>query len=672
MLERRDDIDGLRAIAVVSVVIFHAFPETKFGGFIGVDVFFVISGYLITGIIYRALLEGNFSFQDFYSRRIRRIFPALAIVLIGSMAIAWFILFSFEARTFAKEVLAGVSFLSNFLYWSQASYFDVSADQKPLLHLWSLAIEEQYYLLAPALLWVSFRLRLNLITLTCICILASFTVGIHLTKTNPTAAFYAPWSRAWELYAGSLLALLTVRPPAALAKLEKPISTFLDRLIFSGQPVYATSHLRVAASVAGAACIIIGFIVVRPGHSFPGWFALLPVMGTLCLIFAGPQTWLNRKILSHPVMVGIGLISYPLYLWHWPLLSFAQIGSVDPVSATTRAALVALSIVLAAATYLLVERPFRFRLSPRPAVAILVAAMILAAGTAGSVLQFNYPSRFKEREAYLSYFEDAIWLAKTRADERATIAQNQCNFYQWDTKWPSNNARASIDPSCYTKRSERSVLLWGDSTAAHLLPGLQASLPSNITPLLIHSSGCRPRPLVPQNIHLDHCEYQNAFTISFVEREKPDIVVMASNNSFDIAFVREISERFRRFGVKHVIVVGNLPHWKPYLHKLIARGYWDHTGDRIKGHQDMEIKALDDAFISALRKDEPFQFIDLSKAFCNDAGCLTYLNGNRMDGLVTMDTVHLRPFASEYVAKNLLAPAIMAKFKGNNNQPASD
>ena len=207
----RPDIDGLRAFAVLSVVAYHAFPETVKGGFIGVDVFFVISGYLIGGIILRDLERGSFSFWNFYSRRIRRIFPALIVVLAGALSFGWFALLPDEYKALGKHVLGGSTFVSNFVLWREAGYFDVEAKAKPLLHLWSLGIEEQFYIFFPLLLWFCFRKKLRISFLIPVLLFVSFCFNIYLHNSDRTADFYSPLTRVWELFAGVVCAMLATR-----------------------------------------------------------------------------------------------------------------------------------------------------------------------------------------------------------------------------------------------------------------------------------------------------------------------------------------------------------------------------------------------------------------------------------------------------------------------------
>ena len=204
----RPDIDGMRAIAVASVVIFHAFPELLPGGFIGVDIFFVISGFLISTIIFDSLDKGSFSFSEFYSRRIKRIFPALLLVLITSYLFGWFILSMDEYKQLGKHIAAGASFLSNFALRAEAGYFDNSAETKPLLHLWSLGIEEQFYIAWPMILWLGWKARFNPIAITILLAASSFLLNIMEIERDPVATFYHPQTRAWELLFGSTLAWL--------------------------------------------------------------------------------------------------------------------------------------------------------------------------------------------------------------------------------------------------------------------------------------------------------------------------------------------------------------------------------------------------------------------------------------------------------------------------------
>ncbi len=334
------DIDGLRAIAILLVLLYHAFPHFLTGGFVGVDVFFVISGYLITSIIIKELDDKKFKFVDFYSRRIVRLFPALLLLFITLVLFGKIYLLPPEFQQLGDHITAGSLFSANFQLLSESGYFDTIADSKLLLHLWSLSIEEQFYILWPLFL-VCFRkvLKKKIIYITLIFVLTSFLFSFITTYQNPSRAFYLPWSRFWEIGLGVILSLCL----NDLQKKEYKVLTFLKTYVFS---------------FLGLGFIIFSAIFYHKLFSFPGWRALLPTFGTVFIIL-GSSSWINRKILSNNILVYIGLLSYPLYLWHWPLLSFGHI--IFPEKIPTKYAMVCLGVamILAMLTYHLVEKKIK-------------------------------------------------------------------------------------------------------------------------------------------------------------------------------------------------------------------------------------------------------------------------------------------------------------------------
>ncbi len=350
----RPDIDGLRALAVLSVVAFHAFPGWVKGGFIGVDVFFVISGYLISTIIFANLDKGTFSFSEFYARRIKRIFPALLLVLIASYAFGWFTLLADEYKQLGKHIAAGAGFVSNIILWNEAGYFDNSAETKPLLHLWSLGIEEQFYIVWPPLLWFAWKRKFGFLTITILLAIASFYLNIEGVKNDSVATFYSPQTRFWELFSGSILAWVNLYKKGAFSR--KTLSNILSFL--------------------GLLLLVYGFWRINKDFSFPGKWATVPVLGTVLIISAGPKAWINRTILSNRLAVWFGLISFPLYLWHWTLLTFARIVESEVPNVNIRIAAVILAIALSWLTYKLVERPIRLGAHNRLKVSGLVFLML--------------------------------------------------------------------------------------------------------------------------------------------------------------------------------------------------------------------------------------------------------------------------------------------------------
>ncbi len=456
----RADIDGLRALAVAAVVIFHAFPDVLPGGFVGVDIFFVISGFLITHILRRETADGSFSIRVFYARRIRRLFPALALVLTVTLAIGWTLLLQDEFRMLGKHTRAAASFMANIVFWKEAGYFDTDSELKPLLHLWSLGIEEQFYILWPLLIALAFRFNIPFFILAGLLALASFGANLALLGKDPAAAFFLPHPRFWELMLGGLLATLETRPRTPQRRedsIHQPQSN---------QTVWA----REISALAGLALIALAVTRIDRTLSFPGWWALLPTLGAVLLIGAGPRTWTARRVLSRRPLVMLGLISYPLYLWHWPLLSFARILYIDIPPTTIRALLVAAALLAAWLTYRWVEQPIS-QLARTAAhgksVVRRLCATLLALFVAGLLVRGGIPP---ER------------LHSLRALSEAKV----------DMSYPGD-AAASV-----TGVAGKSILFLGDSSIMQYYPRLQLLTREHpgetLNVLMQTGAGCPPIP----------------------------------------------------------------------------------------------------------------------------------------------------------------------------------
>ena len=320
-LHYRADIDGLRAIAVLLVIGFHATPNRISGGYIGVDIFFVISGFLITGLLLKTLEAKKFSFLEFYRRRIRRIFPALIVVLAACFAAGWYFLLPAEFESLGKNLVGSATFSSNFVLLGDTGYFDdQSSHQNPLLHLWSLAVEEQFYILWPALLWLAFARGLSIAIVAVSLFVVSFAWNIN--EAGTPAGFFLPGPRAWELMLGAVIAALaSPGDRARFDQLFRPIRSALNRR--TSAHLVAVIMNRELRALLGAGLIATTALMLDGASQFPGWWALLPTLGT-ALIITADGAWFNRAILSHRFAVQLGLMSYPLYLWHWPLLSFGK------------------------------------------------------------------------------------------------------------------------------------------------------------------------------------------------------------------------------------------------------------------------------------------------------------------------------------------------------------
>ncbi len=386
----------MRALAVIAVIAFHAWPTWFAGGFVGVDIFFVISGFLITSIIQSQLQKGTFSIADFYVRRIRRIFPALTVVMLATLAFGWMTLLEDEFRQIGKHAVAGTTFVSNLVLWNEAGYFDNDGITKPFLHLWSLGVEEQFYILWPLILWLVFSRKLRFLWVACVIFVISMSANLVLVTDHPVAAFFSPLTRFWELMAGGVVAYLQLHHAQRF-----------------------TRH-GTALSLGGAVLLGLAFWLTNEQSLFPGWWAMLPVGGACLLILAGKDAVLNRLVLGRRLPVAIGLISYPLYLWHWPLLSYGHIiyGQKPPM--LVKVALIAAGFVLAYLTYRLVEIPLRER-RDRTRVTwalglgmVAIAVFGLAIGT--SVLRERIDTH--GAEPYLAALNDSQYPGPTLAPLR--------------------------------------------------------------------------------------------------------------------------------------------------------------------------------------------------------------------------------------------------------------
>jgi peptidoglycan/LPS O-acetylase OafA/YrhL len=341
VLRHRPEIDGLRSVAVIPVLLFHAGFSAFSGGFVGVDVFFVISGYLITGIIARELSDHTFSMRKFYERRARRILPALYLVVVASMVVAWFVLSPWQLTSFMRSVLAVSVFSANIFFWRSTDYFAQVAEESPLLHTWSLSVEEQFYVAFPFLLAFLWKRGPRVTTwVLVICAVLSLALSEWSWRHHPVPNFYLAPGRAWELLAGSLLAIAPYR---------------------STGPALVTSWARECGAFLGMAMLVASIVFFDTDTPFPSVWALLPVLGTVLVIACADSTNLVGRLLSTRLLVGIGLISYSLYLWHQPVFAFARAVSIEPPTAMQFGGLLALSVVLAVGSWRFIETPVRNR-----------------------------------------------------------------------------------------------------------------------------------------------------------------------------------------------------------------------------------------------------------------------------------------------------------------------
>ena len=489
----RPDIDGLRAIAVLAVVFYHYGFSGFSGGYIGVDVFFVISGYLITALIYAEMRTGRYSLVSFYERRVRRIFPALFAFLALVTLLSFVVLLPGDLARFAQSLFATTLFSSNILFWHEGGYFDAVATVKPLLHTWSLAVEEQFYLIYPALLFAlrkSSRTRL----LWCIgfLLLASFAESVVGIRLSPVSTFYLLPARMWELMLGALLALGNWPLP---------------------QP-------KLAREVLGAAGIgMIGIAVVAFGDQtpFPGPAALLPCVGTALVIYSGSAgKSIVSDALSMRIPVLIGLISYSLYLWHWPLYVLGTYFAINGLSLSERLGLIPLSFLLAWVSYRYVEMPFRGKKGILSRVT-LFRTSLLAMGLAAAC------------GAGISINGGCLWRygapVRTLAAGAFDIDRSLTGCFDLPVEKIAAGSLCRIgDP-----HAPISFLFWGDSHAQFLAPAVSdAASRKGVSGLVVSQPGCPPLIGVERSDNGDCREFNE--TVAELLRKRPDLdeVILAA------------------------------------------------------------------------------------------------------------------------------------------------
>jgi peptidoglycan/LPS O-acetylase OafA/YrhL len=625
----RPDIDGLRALAVLPVLFYHAFPAAVPAGFYGVDIFFVISGYLITGIIHEQMLSNTFSIADFYARRIRRIFPALITVVLITFVVACFILPPRDLKSLGTNIAGGALFIQNFILLGQVGYFDLAAEHKPLLHLWSLAIEEQYYIVWPLLLMLVGSWRLRSLAITLGLAAASFLSAIIVQRHAPDYAFYLPVTRAWELLIGSALALWrNGRQPSV-----GPTDT-RTRLVYE--------------AVAFGAMLVLAFAFWRYNRftAHPGSRTLLPVFAAAALL-ATNGTLVHRYILSFAPAVFVGLISYPLYLWHYPLIVYARIHYVEGVSSLVMSGFMAAGLVLAWLTYRYIERPIRFGQQREVhKVAALLGGMAML-GLAGLVVDRTngLPDRIPEsiRGFMLTGDETAIhW------------RRGKCLLL------PDQTA-ADFAPECAGKGRRPLVAIWGDSYAAALYPGLKYFAADRGFDIAEFTASACPPLLDYIRPERAACKGANDFVAERLAQLKPEMVIFYSNWAYTEDIIREglpkTVSRLKASGIPKIVLVGppaswlgdglpaNLLEYYFQTHTVLPERTWyrsDDAGTRVM-----------DRFLAAQARSLDIQYISARQIMCNNEGCLARIGENGTD-LTAYDGGHLTYPGAVFVARHVL------------------
>jgi len=607
------------------VVAFHAGISAFSGGFIGVDVFFVISGYLISSVILADIRNNTFSLQKFYVRRVKRIFPALFAMLAATSVLACLFLMPAELTGYSKSLLSATLSFSNLYFWSSSGYFDPASDQQPLLHTWSLSVEEQFYLFFPLFLMATQKRSPKSVNLIIILLaLISFIVSCRYVESNPTSAFYLPQSRAWELLLGTILALNII-------------------------PQVENKVLNDTFSMSGLLLIIYSIFSYSKLTPFPGVYALVPCIGTALIIYTGKNnSTFVSKLLSVKPMVFIGMISYSIYIWHWPLIlfqkNFSMIFSGVP-SAYGKAILVLLSIVLAAISWRYIEQPFR-----RPALQGRQSRTFVQAGTAVvlmmtfsvcAILSEGFPQRFSPKVVQMASYLNYDFSGDYRQGS-CFITDDSVGFKGFQ---PSACLQLLHDKSNY--------LIIGDSFAADLWFGLSNRNPE-INFLQATGSGCKPtlKQAGSTDVIQRRCAQLMSFMFhDFIEKTALDAILISG--SWRVEDLRDISEtlewlKVNKPGAKLILFGAKVQYDAP-LPRILATSL-EKGDDTLPGRHIVKSVRELDATISQIAGSKNIQYISFFNLLCADNQCI---NRDGEGYPLSYDIGHLTRWGSLFVADRI-------------------
>ncbi|MEH6349798.1 acyltransferase family protein [Pseudomonas sp. 3JA] len=609
----RKDINGLRAWAVTLVVLFHFDIPIFSGGFIGVDVFFVISGFLMAGILTKKLENSSAwtlpkEIINFYIARARRILPALLALCTVTIISGWFYLSPAQYNALADQVLTTLGFYSNNFFLDQNGYFETSSNQKLLLHTWSLSVEWQFYIMLPLLMsavWFFRKNRRWQLLATCTAGVTSLIYCIYLANSEPDAAFYSTFSRAWEMLAGSLVYFLTSQNQRKIKGLE----------------------------TAGFLMIIFSAILLNSSSAWPGIITIFPVLAAAMIIYSKSNSyWTSGKLIQH-----IGERSYSIYLWHWPLA--VSIRLINPQNLTLATILgVLLTLVFAEISYSLIERRARtaFLPSKRNLAFLISLAPIFFVASLGLIIQRadGYPNRFPAKASDLAKYKFSL----------NEYRDGQC-FMR-----PEQTYKAFYNCSDLRGSTARTILLWGDSHAAHLYPGILKNLPEDKNITQFTASGCPP--LIGVTIDdRKNCRDINSFVADWIIKNQPGEVILSARwSKYNWESLRYTLEFLQAKGVKKITVFGPAPIWNRVLTDILLKNsLFNDTSlpEREKNHLINDNETEEG--ISKITQEYGVNFVSVREILCTDQGCMTHLNTKNGPVPTAWDTAHLSSEASSYL-----------------------
>lgn len=614
-MKYRPEIDGLRAIAVLPVILFHANFNLFKGGFVGVDIFFVISGYLISRVIFSEILQSSFSIVNFYERRARRILPALFTVLIFTTFFAWHLLPPTEFKDYGQSLVSVSLFASNFLFWLESGYFGAGNELKPLIHTWSLGVEEQFYIFFPLLAVLLFTINRKLIFPI---IFLLFFISLYLAQTYSSqnneifvreAAFFLLPTRAWELLLGSILFLT-----------------------YNNNSIVSNRGLNNFFSLVGLALISYSIFFFSEHTPFPSFFALVPTIGAaLLIIFAVEGTFAYNFLVLKPMII-VGLISYSAYLWHQPILALSRYYFVGELSPLILLLLISVTLFLAYISWRFIEKPFRDKkIVTRKGIFIFSAIGSLLFGAIGVNLHLNngHLDRFNNDQIKLLNFH--------KYTQRENLYRNRVCFLRNDQNEQEFKSICKSGP----------ILIWGDSHAASLSYGMNEL--TNISQLT--ATGCPP--IINNALEISgktHCQSINQHVAKFIEDTQPNTVFISANwiqytkNLLNISLENILKNISRNNPSVNFYVLGGLPQWQPSLpsNMLRANILLDGKETYIENQLYEKVKSKDNALnkiVSKIQR-ENLKFVSLLDMLCKSKKCLSQTNYPQIEP-IAFDYGHL-------------------------------
>jgi peptidoglycan/LPS O-acetylase OafA/YrhL len=615
----RADIDGLRSFAIMPVLAYHAGIHLVSGGFVGVDIFFVISGFLITQVLVRDFESERFSLIAFYERRVRRILPALIVVMLVTTAVYFYYSLPAEFIDYSKSLMTAALSVSNVFFWLSSSYFDPASADRPLLHTWSLGVEEQFYVFWPLLLMVGYRwFRGRLLLAVTILTVVSFVVSVYGVFHDRSATFYLVHTRAWELFGGALL---------SIGAFSKPLGRATREIL----------------GLLGLALIVGSIFLINQLMPFPGATAFPPCLGAALVILAGRDGDSTvSRIMSLKPLVFIGLISYSLYLWHWPIIVFQHNYALLMTGGsefTRKVVEMVVSIVMATLSWWFVEQPFRFG-RHRPAraplfrYAAVATAILLALGGAGIALR-GVPSRYTAHELWVANYHDKIEIYRTghcfivAGVGPSDRLENEC---------------IALDPN------RKNMLLIGDSHAAELWYGLQQAFP-DINFMQATAADCYPT-IVHKISELSSCNavMDNIFQ-AYLPSHHVDRVIIAARWREDIlGNLEQTIDELQRRGLP-VTVVGPTMVFDSSFTRLLVRAERSHDVNSLNRHWDRSLLPLNDRMAKMVRG-KGAEYIDMI-ALAQEGGSIPIYADNGSP--VLFDQEHFRVAGSVMMGQRIRA-----------------